>query len=54
MGWFDHWAEDNEDVGPLSHWDEDFSYGNDVYLRDTCIHNGDCKKQKPIVTGKHI
>jgi hypothetical protein len=29
MGWFDHWLEDdpNEDIGPLSHWNEDFSYG---------------------------
>jgi hypothetical protein len=27
MGWFDHWLEDdNDNIGPLSHWNEDFSY----------------------------
>lgn len=24
MGWFDHWLEDDKEVGPLSHWNEDF------------------------------
>jgi len=27
MGWFDHWFEDNEEVGPLSHLDDGFEYG---------------------------
>jgi len=27
MGWFDHWLEDDDDnIGPFSHWDEDFPY----------------------------
>jgi len=37
--WFE--GEDNEDIGPLSHWKEDFSYGD----QDT---TEDVEKQKKI------
>jgi hypothetical protein len=26
MGWFDHWFEDDREVGPLSHLDDGFEY----------------------------
>jgi hypothetical protein len=53
MGWFDHWLEDdNDDIGPLSHWNDDFSYNDEsTYPCDTCIHNGNCDRQKYISQG---
>jgi len=41
MSWFGHWIEDNEDVGPLSHWLEDDGMYNDI---DRCCNN--CAKRE--------
>ncbi len=52
MGWFDHWIEDDKEVGPFSHWLEDSNepMGSD-YPCDTCIHNGQCGRQKDMEPG---
>jgi hypothetical protein len=50
MGWLDHWLEDdNEDIGPLSHWNENFSYGDETSatynaneICQTCVNRKFC------------
>lgn len=37
--WFDHWIEDEEEVGPFSHWSED----NGIEASDRCCTT--CAKQ---------